>query len=285
MSSVAIVGAGEIGGAAARALAVAGRVRSIHLIDQAPGVAAGKALDLRQAGPITGSDVAIVGSTELADAAGAHVIVLADASSDEDWSGEPGLGVLRRLLQLGALGQSILITAGGASAALLQRSFDELKLSRRTTVGSAPEALAATARALVAIEARVSSSQVSLTLLGNPPGKFVVPWGDASIGGHAIEAMLAAPQLNRIEKRLKGLWPPGPGALGAAAAVFCEAVALGSSRLLNAFVSLDRDNGTPAPVCAWPVTIGTSGLERVGSPVIGARERVVVDEVIGHEVS
>jgi malate dehydrogenase len=285
MSLVAIVGAGEIGAAAARALIVSGRVRHVRLIDDTAGVAAGKALDLRQAGPIAGSDVAIAGTTELAEAAGARIIVLADAASYADWTGDLGLAILRRLSQLGALRRSILIVASPSGANLLQRSFDELTLSRTTTIGSAPESLAATARALIALEAKVSSSQVALTVIGNPPGKFVIPWQDASIGGHAIEAMLPPPRLNLVETRLRGLWPPGPGALGLAAAVFCEAAVLGSSRLLNAFVSLDRDNGTVAPVCAWPVVIGPSGLERVSTPMLNARERLVVDEVIGHEVS
>ncbi len=284
MSSVAIVGAGEIGGAVARSLTVAGRVTSVRLIDDTPGVAAGKALDLRQAEPITGSDTRIIGTTELADAIGQRAIVFADAFANEDWSRDPGLHILRRLFQLGALRESILIVAGHSSIDLLQRCFGELKLSRTASMGSAPEALAATARALVALEARASSSQVALTLVGRPPGKFVIPWENASIGGHSIHAMLTPAQLNRVEKRLAGVWPPGPGALGLAAAVFCEAVALGSSRLLTAFVSLDRDNGTPAPVCAWPVTIGLSGLERIGAPALTARERVVVDEVIGNEI-
>jgi len=285
MSSVAIVGAGEIGGAVARLLCRNGHIHTVRLIDETAGVAAGKALDLRQAGPITGSDVNIIGSAQLAEAAGTRVIVLADAASEADWSGDQGLNLLRRLIQLGALRESVLIVAASSSAGLLQKGFDELKLSRTATIGSAPEALASTARALVAIEARASSSQVALTLVGTIPGKFVIPWADASIGGQSVDGLLTPPQLNRVEQRLKNLWPPGPGALGGAAAVFCEAATRGSSRFLNAFVSLDRDNGTAAPVCAWPVAIGPKGLERIGAPALTVRERIVVDEVMGHEVS
>jgi malate/lactate dehydrogenase len=79
---------------------------------------------------------------------------------------------------------------------------------------------------------------------------------------------------------VQGLWPPGSGALGTAAALFCEAVAGGSRRIFSAFVSLDRDNGTKAPVCAWPVAIGPAGLARVTSPVLTGRDKIVVDEVL-----
>jgi malate/lactate dehydrogenase len=162
----------------------------------------------------------------------------------------------------------------------MQRGFDELGLSRRRVIGSAPEALAATARAVVALEARTASNQVVLTVLGNPPDRMVIPWAEASIGGNSISSLLTASQLHQLERRICGLWPPRPGALGTAAALFGEAAVTGSRRLFSAFVSLDRDNGTKAPVSSWCVSIGPAGLERVATPVLTGRDRVVVDEVL-----
>jgi malate/lactate dehydrogenase len=280
MSLVAVVGAGETGGAAARALALRSRVSVVRLIDETERVATGKALDLMQSRPVRGSDTRVEGAGDLAAASGATAIVLADSAGSTEWSGEPGLGVLRRLLHLGCLEHAVVICAGAAQRALMQRGFDELGLSRRRVVGSAPEALAATARALVAIEAGAASNQITLTVLGNPPDKMVIPWEGASVGGHSIASLLTASQLHQLERRVRGLWPPGPNALGTAAALFCEAVAGGSRRLFSGFVSLDRDNGTKAPVCAWSVSIGPGGLERMVTPTLTRRDRVVMDEVL-----
>ena len=281
MSVVAIIGAGDIGGAVARTLARRSRVGAIRLIDDKESVAVGKALDLMQSGPICGSDTRIDGAGDLAAASGAAAIVLADTvASSAEWSGEPGLAVLRRLKAAGHLDRAILICAGSAHNVLMQQAFDELGLSRRRVVGSSPESIVSAARALVAIEARVASNQVALTLMGRPPDKVVIPWSDASIAGQSVTSVLSAPELNRVERRLRGLWPTGPTALGTAAALFCESVVSGSRRIVSAFVSLDRDNGTRAPVCAWPVSIGSSGLERVTRPVLTARDQVVVDEVL-----
>ena len=282
MSLVAILGAGEIGGATARALATRARIRTIRLIDEQPNLAVGKALDLQQAGPLSGSDTRIDGSTDVLAAAGATAIVLADHAGGE-WGGETGLALLRRLARHGCFQDSVLICAGATQFQLMQQGLDELGLSRWRVLGSAPEALASTARSLVAVEARASASQVTLAVLGNPPKHVVIPWMEASIGGHSIMALLTQPQLNLVESRLRGLWPPGPSTLGWAAALFCEAAALGSRRLFSAFVSLDRDNGTRAPVCAWPVSIGPKGLERVTTPVLTGRDRVAIDEVLGNE--
>src|SRR5687768_10562690 len=280
MSLVAIIGAGEIGGAVARALAARGRVDAIRLIDDNASVAAGKALDVRQSGPISGSDTRIEAAVDLAAVAGAAAIVLADPVGAAEYSGESALGVLRRLKGGGFLDLSVLICAGASHHAVMQQAFDELGLSRRRVVGSAPESLAATARALVAIDARAASNQVALMMMGLPPQKMVIPWNEASVAGYSVTSLLTAPQLNQVERRLRGLWPPGPNALGTAAAVFCESVVTGSRRIFSAYVSLDRDNGTKAPVCAWPVSIGAAGLERATTPVLSGRDQVVVDEVI-----
>jgi malate dehydrogenase len=285
MALVAILGAGEIGGAAARALAIRGRVGTIRLIDERPNVAAGKALDLRQAGPISGSDARIEGSTDLAHAAGAAAIVLADTAAGAEWSGDAGLALVRQLARLGCLQDSVLICAGAGQSELMQRALDELGLSRSRVIGSAPEAFASTVRALVAIEARASASQVALAVLGRPPRRVVIPWAEASIAGHSVMALLSQPQINLVEARMIGLWPPGPATLGTAAAVLCDAVALGSRRIVSAFVSLNRDNGTKAPVCAWPVTLGPLGLDRVTTPSLSSRDRVVLDEVMGDETT
>jgi malate dehydrogenase len=280
MSLVAIIGAGEIGGAVARALASRARVDTVRLIDQKASVAAGKALDLLQSGPISRSDTRVEAAEDVAAADGATAIVLADAVESGEWGGEAGLALLRRLASGGGLERSVLICAGAGQRALMQQGIDELGVPRRRVVGSAPESHAATARALVALEARAASGQVALAVLGRPPDRVAIPWNEASVAGHSVFTLLSPPQLHQIERRLHGLWPPGPGALGAAAALFAEAVAGDSRRIVSAFVSLDRDNGTWAPVCAWPVSLGSGGLDRVTSPKLTGRDKVVVDEVL-----
>ena len=59
MTNVAILGAGDLGGAVAHALAARGRIRDLTLVDESAGVAAGKALDLMQSSPIDRVDVQV----------------------------------------------------------------------------------------------------------------------------------------------------------------------------------------------------------------------------------
>jgi malate dehydrogenase len=282
VSLVAILGAGEIGSAAARTLAARGKIAAVKLIDEYATVAAGKALDLNQASPVIGSDTRIQADTDYRSAAGADIIILADPaqSPGTEWVGEPALALIRTLHRMGCFDRAVFVFAGAGQRELMQQALDELTLPRRRVIGSAPEALASTARSLVALEGDTSAGQVTLSLLGRPPDRMVIPWSEGSIAGSSIHAMLTAPQLRRVEARLKGLWPPGTGALGTAAAMLAEAVVVGSRRFVSAYVSLDRDNGTRAPVGAWPVSLGRAGLERVGTPALTGRDRVVMDEVL-----
>ncbi len=123
----------------------------------------------------------------------------------------------------GFLGDAPIVFAGAHQSDLLLVGEREAGFDRRRLVGSAPEALAAAARAIVALEAHCSPSEVALSVLGAPPSGFVVPWSEATIGGYAAQRVLTQVQLRRIEARVARLWPPGPYALGLAAARVAEA--------------------------------------------------------------
>src|SRR5258708_38961348 len=100
MSTVAIIGAGPLGGALARSLAGRGRVGEVRLIDPEGRVAEGKALDILQSSPVEPFDTRVTGATTYAAAAGADAIVLADLVSGGEIAGEPGLALLRQLARM-----------------------------------------------------------------------------------------------------------------------------------------------------------------------------------------
>src|SRR5262245_14571388 len=179
MLDVAIIGAGELGGAIAHIVARRDAARSITLVDDAGQVAAGKALDIAQAAPVECFATRLSGRTDLASAAGASVVVIADrAGKAGEWQGEDALMLLDRLR--GVARSAIVICAGATQRELVDRGVRELKMPRDRLFGSAPEALAGAARALVALAVNGSPRDVSLAVLGLPPAHVVIPWQDAS---------------------------------------------------------------------------------------------------------
>jgi malate/lactate dehydrogenase len=280
MMTVCIVGAGDLGGAIAQALAEHDRVGHVLLVDSAGAVAAGKALDLRQACAIDGYHTRLEGTTDLTRAAGCGVYVLADrhGAPASEWCDDEGLALLRRLAPLA--GAAPLVFAGATQTALMQTAARELGLRRERLIGSAAEALASAVRGVVAMEARCSPGEVMLTVLGTPPAGFVVPWSEASIGGYALDRVLSQVQLTRLEARAARLWPPGQFALGMAAATVVAAVVDASRRAFSVLTVLDGEFGIRGRVAALPSLLATPGIVHRRVPTLNARERIRLDIVL-----
>ena len=280
MASVAIIGAGALGGAVAQALAARDTVRRVLIVDAAAGVAAGKALDLLQSGAVTGSHVRLEGTDDLSRAVGSAVCVIADRHGppEAEWSGDEGLALLRRLLQWTE--HTPLVFAGASQSSLMLTARREHHVRRAALVGSAPEAYASAMRSMVALEAGCSPAEVSLAVLGLPPRGLVVPWSEAAIGGFALERTLPPVAITRLEARAPRLWPPGPFALGGAAARAVEAIVTSSRKALNILTVLDGEYGVRERLGSTPALLDSSGVATVRVPLLSTRERVLVETAL-----
>jgi len=74
-SKIALIGAGNIGGTLAHLIGLK-ELGDVVMFDVFPGVAAGKALDIMQSGPVDGFDSAMSGTGNYADIAGADVVIV-----------------------------------------------------------------------------------------------------------------------------------------------------------------------------------------------------------------
>ncbi|MEO5821779.1 MAG: hypothetical protein ABIT71_14850 [Vicinamibacteraceae bacterium] len=273
----AIVGAGPLATALASTLAARGRVRHVRLIDDAVTVAAGKALDVRQSTPVLGSDVTIDATADLAAAADADVILIADAHGAPpiEWEGEFGLAVLGRLAAVN--GRVPIICAGARQASLVERGVGELGLPWTRILGSASIAFDAAARAIVAEAAGTAARAVFLALAGLPPTRLVVGWSASSIEGAPAEARLAPGGMAMATRRFTGAWPPGPFALAAAAAVLLEHLDDASPAPLPAIVAAPA-HGHRAAIAL--VRVGPSGVLHAAAPALSPYERIALDNAI-----
>src|SRR3954462_13195208 len=125
MIDVAILGAGELGGSLAHVLARREIVRGIQLIDQAGQVAAGKALDIMQAGPVEGFSRPVAGSTDIMRVAAARLIILADLMKPH---AADDLLILRQISQIAP--RTLVICAGPDGRTLVERGVRELGYRR-----------------------------------------------------------------------------------------------------------------------------------------------------------
>jgi malate dehydrogenase len=277
--SVVILGAGELGGALARHLAAADVCARVTIVDEAYTVAAGKALDIRQAAPIDGYSTAVFGTADESVAIDADAIVMADvATGGAEWQGDAAVGLVQRMARLNE--RATLICAGARQFDVVERAVREVGVARHRVLGSAPEALRAAVAAMAALEAGCAPADVSLLVLGRPPAEIIVPWEDAAIGGRRAAEVLPPPAMTRLDRRLPRLWPPGPLTLAAAATRFLVVAATRGRHTLSAFVALTREAGEPDQVGMLPVMLGSNGVYRVLAPSLSIRDRVRLDTAL-----
>ena len=274
MSTAVILGAGDIGGALARQLAAIDLVNRIAIVDDLANVAAGKALDVAQSGPVDGYHTTMSGTADVAAVVGAEIIVFADLATNPvvEWKDEAGLALLKRVAGLNQ--RAPIICAGAAQSSLIERGVNELGISRMRVFGSAPEALRSAVIAIVALEANASPSDISLSVLGRPPQQVIVPWDEAAIAGRSATQVLSAAQLARLDARIARLWPPGPYALGTAAARIVRTALTRTPRVHAATVAVNRDEGSPGRSAMMPITLMPSGIATLVPPALSSRDRV-----------
>jgi malate dehydrogenase len=281
MREIAVIGAGELGGAVAHAIAHRDLAHVVTIIDDSSErgqVAAGKALDIAQAAPIEGFATQLSGSTDLAAAAGAEVVVIADRSYGGEWQGDSALSLMRRVQQMAPA--AIVLCAGAGGRELVDRGALELKIPRARLIGSAPEALAGAAKAMIALALNGSARDVAVCVLGIPPTQTVIPWEDATAGGFALTRQLSEPARRGLEQTIAALWPLGPYVLAAAAARIVAAIDGRSRQRASCFVAPDLSAGARTRTAAMPVRLGPSGVAEVVVPALSVVERVALDNAV-----
>lgn len=274
MHTVAILGAGDLGGALARTLASGDWVSRILLVDDARSVAMGKALDIRQTGPIEAYDTAVEGTDDVNAASGVDLVVLADRHGQAELSGDAALALLDRVARLAPVAP--LVLAGAAHHALMTLAIKELKLPNQRLIGSASVAAAAAARALMAPALNASPVDIGIPILGLPP-TWVLAWDRACSAGAPVEMPPHAAA--RVEHVLAASWPPGPYSLASAASAVIRAALTTSRRRFCCFQATPFGSINPV-VFAAPVTLGPSGIVAVALPELTPRQRVALESTV-----
>ena len=267
MARVVILGAGVIGSAIAQRLAERDRVREIVFVDEAPQVAAGKALDIRQSGPIGRYNTALSATSDILAAASGDAIVIADDTTGGEWEGERGLALVQRLARAGV--KAPLVFAGPKQTWLMEAAAREVRVPPHLLVGSAASAVAGIARALLHIETGLTGAAVNVT--GRPP-RFVAGWSAATLGGLQATALVPAHRLLAISQSLARFWPPGPQAIAAPTSLIVEALIAGSRQPLPGLAILDQEFEARGAAGLVLLELGQGRIQRRMLPTLSPQE-------------
>lgn len=266
MPFVAILGAGPLGGALAYVLASRGRFDEVRLIDPEKTLAAGKALDILQSGPVDGSSTRVTGSASIEEASGAWVAILADPISPAP---------LTHLADLHRRSPGALVVCADAGhGVVMSRAVATGAVAPDRLVGAAPVAVASAARALIALDADLSPALIQVGIsAGTTPGCCCIDWSRTSIDGIAADVALPRERQHQLDRRLGAALPPGPLTLAAAAATMAEAAWFGARATFPCWWVTDGGAGAPRVEAlrfapggrARPVTSPGAGAGLAGS--------------------
>jgi malate dehydrogenase len=279
-AKISIIGAGNVGAAAAQRCAVA-QLGDIVLLDlpQTATMPQGKALDLLEAAPILGFDVRIVGSTDYADTAGSDVVVItAGMPRKPGMNREDLLAINARIVGevAGKIRQSspnaVVIVMSNPLDAMTHRAWQVTGFPPERVLGEAGVLDVARFRAFIAAELGVSVEDVSALLVGGH-GDTMVPLPSCTcVGGIPVGQLIRPERLAELIQHTRNggaeivsLLKTGGAfcAPGAAVALMVDAVVHDKKRVIPCAAYCDKQYGVGGYYVGVPVVLGSAGVERI----------------------
>jgi len=275
---VTIVGAGATGGTMAQILQQKG-ICDIVLIDIVEGLPQGKALDLAHAGPIVGSDVAVVGTNNWDDTAGSDVVVITSGVPRKPGMGREDLvntnaGIVTGVAQqaLEASPNAHVIIFANPMDAMCQITRQTTGLPRNRLVGQGGMLDTTRYRTFVARELGASVKDVQCYVLGGHTDVTMVPIvSTAAVAGIPLRQLLSQERIDALIDRTRKGGTEVVGLLGTSAwyapawatVEMVEAILLDRKRILPCAVHLEGEYGIRDAFVGVMAQLGAGGMEKV----------------------
>ena len=298
---IALIGAGNIGGTLAHLIGLK-ELGDVVLFDVFAGVAAGKALDIMQSGPVDGFDSQMAGGSDYAAIAGADVVIVTAG-----FPRQPGMSrddlLAKNAGVIAEVAAGIRDHAPGAFVIVITNPLDVMVyvmqqrsgLPKQRVVGMAGVLDSARFRLFLAQEFGVSVEDVTGFVLGGHGDTMVplvrystvagIPVPDLIRMGWTTQARIDAivhrtanggGEIVKLLERGSAFYAPAASAIAMA-----ESYLRDKKRVLPAAVLLEGEYGLRDLYVGVPVVIGAAGVERIIEVDFTAEERAAFDASCG----
>jgi len=287
---VTIVGAGMVGGTTAQRLAERGYA-DIVLLDLVEGLAAGKALDLAEAGPIVGYDCRINGGTlqDYALSADSDVVVFTSGAPRKPGMSRDDLLAINQKIVTDNVKEivkhspnCVLLMVNNPLDAMAQLALKVSGFPRERVVGQAGVLDTARFRYFLAQELGVSVESVQAYVLGGHGDDMVPLSAYTTVGGVPVGTLIKPDRLEQIVQRARqggaeivGLLKTGSAfqAPSAAVAQMVDAILLDRKMILPCSAYLQGEYGINDLFVGVPCRLGAGGIEEIIEIDLGPNER------------
>ena len=280
---IALIGAGNIGGTLAHLIGLK-QLGDVVMFDVFPGVAAGKALDIMQSGPVDGFDSNMVGTGDYAAIAGADVVIVTAG-----FPRMPGMSrddlLTKNAGVMGQVAEGIKQYCPDAFVICITNPLDAMVwalqkfsgLPKNKVVGMAGVLDSGRFRTFLADEFKVSVNDVTAFVLGGHGDTMVPLTRYSTVAGIPLTDLvkmgwISKERLEEIVQRTRdggaeivGLLKTGSAfyAPASSAIEMAESYLKDKKRVLPCAVALKGEYGQKDLYVGVPCVIGAGGVERV----------------------
>jgi malate dehydrogenase len=292
MKRISIIGSGNVGTNTAFFIAER-RATDVLLVDIKDGVAAGKSLDLMEAGPVRDYVTAIRGSVRIDDIAGSDIVIIAAGRVRKP--GERREDLYRdNAPNVRAIAQDIRRLAPDAVVINIVEPIDLLTLLIQETLGAdrfkvigVGGLLSSTRiRYLVSNALGVSPREVTGLIIGPHHPSMVFLRDTIRVSGIPAAALLSEPQLLQLIEDARNAGDTilqlaqrstSFYASGAAAAALVDAIVCNTKALLPVSVRCEGEYGVQGLAIGVPAFVGEHGVARILQLKLSAADRDAFD--------
>jgi len=275
---ITIIGSGNVGATTALWAALK-ELGDIVLFNRTKGLAEGRALDLKEASPLEGFDLEIVGTDRFEDTKDSDVVVVTaglprqPGMSREELLGKNASIVGDFCAQIAKFSpHAVLIVVTNPVDAMAHVAARVTAFPKHRVMGMAGILDSSRFRTFIALELGVSVEDINALVLGGH-GDFMVPLPrHASVSGIPITDLLSETRINALIERTRhggaeilSLQKVSSAFYAPAAAIeqMVETIVRDKKRVLPCVAYLQGEYGIDGIFMGVPVLLGANGVERV----------------------
>jgi malate dehydrogenase len=270
-------GAGNVGATVARSIADKA-LADVVIVDIADQKAAGVALDILEACPITGSDSRVIGGADYSQTANSDVVVVTSGVPRKPGMSRDDLlnvnfGIMKSVTEqvIKYSPNAIIVPVANPLDAMCQAVYRLSGFPRERVIGMAGVLDSARMRTFIAMELNVSVDSVHAFVLGGHGDTMVPLPRYSTVGGIPITELLPPDRIKAICERTanggaeitKLVGTSAWYAPGAAAAEMVEIILKDSKKIVPCSVFLQGEYGIRDLFVGVPVKLGARGVEQI----------------------
>ena len=293
MNKISIIGAGMTGATTAHWLAER-ELADLVLVDIVEGMPQGKALDMREAMPIIGKDVEIVGANDYAATKGSDIVIITAGlprkpgmSRDDLLTANADIVGKAATETLAHSPDAIYIVLTNPLDTMAYLTLKKTGLPRERVVGQAGILDSARMRAFVAMETGVSVENINCYVLGGHGDEMVPLTRHSNIAGIPLKDYLPADKLAAIVARTRkgggeivNLLKTGSAfyAPSLACTQMAEAILNNKHLIVPCAAYVDGEYGLSDMFFGVPVMLGRAGVEKIIEYQLDDDEKAMFDK-------